>query len=857
MKKRVVSIKAQLLLVLTVVVLCGFPDTVLHAAEANGPQFGRWVYAESPYIVTGDVEVPAGKILIIEPGVIVRFLGNFSINVYGNLQAIGTENNRIIFTSIDDRDFYYFTNARKGHVPSEVDWRGVQFHTDDPDQRSWLQHVIIRYCQTPISVGNVAPVLRNLIISECEANIIMSNGSFTPIKYNSEQDYILQDKAVVEDVPEIQVVEQDTIATQNSTVVDDVQMGSSVASDEFNNAFSDENSSTKEVAEVDIADAEAAINTSSFSFGEVEVVSATRTLQTLIEAPSAITAIQEDQVTKYGQYNFADLFRLTPGVDVFATHTSSLNINPRGFNRLYSNRTLVLIDNRIVYTTFFGTVFWNTFPIGLQDVQSVEIIRGPSGSLYGANAVNGVVNITTKHPRFSQGVHVRTFLGTKNTSITELSYNGVKNEIAYSVSGSGSMFGAAQNAQMSAMQNRRGRAFLEMQLDEDVALSFDVGTGKAEEDQFLPWGFYAMPVRSKTELSYTKVNLRAKNLKFQGYYNLINYKSTGMGGNFVVDMDNSLFQYSLEYAGNIGSRNTFVAGTVFQRDAFKGNVTMDLDRMIEQYSIYLQDQLRMSDHISLTLGGRIDSKPMTTTEKPLRAALVLTPSPTHSFRISVSQGFRSPSLVEYYVISQFGNARVRGSTNLKPEKAIAFEGGYRALLADNRLIISFDWFRQNISDFIYFNNLSETLITFANGGKSMSYGGELEIGWLFWNFWRLQSSYAYERISDDEKSLAFEEASPKSKVSFSIQRTPGKGFFFNMWGFFASRTKWTIAQPGQYPGLVTVPAHFNMNLYAGYAINQRIRFGFSAINLLENDHNEFPFGNDYVRTVSGILEASF
>ncbi len=147
------------------------------------------------------------------------------------------------------------------------------------------------------------------------------------------------------------------------------------------------------------------------AFDEIKVVSASRTLQNIFQAPSAISALQGQDILNYGQTNLSDLFRTMPGVDVFSVNAGNVNLNPRGYNRLFSNRTLALIDNRIVYGSFFGLVLWNTFPVGLQDIENIEVVRGPSGSLYGANAVSGVINIQTKKPCFAQGLKVRSFLG--------------------------------------------------------------------------------------------------------------------------------------------------------------------------------------------------------------------------------------------------------------------------------------------------------------------------------------------------------------------------------------------------------------------------------------------------------------
>ncbi|MCA9734806.1 MAG: TonB-dependent receptor [Deferribacteres bacterium] len=595
-----------------------------------------------------------------------------------------------------------------------------------------------------------------------------------------------------------------------------------------------------------------------FTFGTIEVLSATRTLQNILEAPSAISALQKENVQNYGQSSLPDLFRMMPGMEVFAAHNGNFNVNPRGYNRLYSNRTLVLIDNRIVYTTFFGTVFWNTFPIGLQDIENIEVIRGPSGSLYGANAVSGVINITTKRPQFMQGVHVRSFLGAeKNSYINEISYANSSGPWAYSISGSGLNQADIHDAEKLTAQSRHGRAYLERSFGTTGLVSLEAGVGSSTEDEFLPWGPYAMPVRSKPEISYYKANFERGGLKMQSYLNRIDFNATGVGVPFLVDIENSLFHNTIEFAHALGSHNTVVVGADFRRDSFKGNVTLNEEKQLDQYSVYLQDAISVLPNLTLTLGGRIDHKPETTTEFPLRGALVFSPVPNHFLRFTASQGFRSPSLVEYFVVSQFGQAQVLGSTALDPEKATALEVGYRGLWANEKLFFGVDFFREKMTDFILFDQLNPTTISFANGGESTSDGGEVEIGLLMPNAWRLQTTYSYQKISDGDLTLGFEDAAPKGKVSVGLHHNPNKGIFLNLWANYSDATTWMIAQPGQIPAPVSTESTVFVNAYGGYAFDANVRIGVSVSNLANNSRAQFPFGEKQPRSLLAGLEASF
>ncbi|MDZ7267511.1 MAG: TonB-dependent receptor [candidate division KSB1 bacterium] len=348
-------------------------------------------------------------------------------------------------------------------------------------------------------------------------------------------------------------------------------------------------------------------------------------------------------------------------------------------------------------------------------------------------------------------------------------------------------------------------------------------------------------------------------MRLQSYLNLIDFNADGIGVPFHVDIANSLWHNSLEYSRPLGARQTFVLGVEFRRDAFTGNVTRNQRKRLDQYSLYLQDAIALLPKVTITLGGRIDHKPRTTTEIPLRAALVFSPSATQSFRLTAAQGFRSPSLVEYFVVSQFGPAQVLGSTALKPERAAALEAGYRGLWGNEKILLGLDFFLEALSGFIFFDQRDLTTISFVNGGKSTNTGGEAEVGLLLPHAWRVQATYAYEKISDQSSYLGFENSVPRSRAAFGVHRNPSAGIFFNLWAYTSGKTTWPFSYVSlpPVPLQVRMPSYFLVNTYAGYAFSPKVRAGISILNLTNTQRAQFPFGEKQPRTLWGGLEASF
>jgi iron complex outermembrane receptor protein len=135
----------------------------------------------------------------------------------------------------------------------------------------------------------------------------------------------------------------------------------------------------------------------------VEVTSASKKEQKMSQVAAAIFVITQEDIHRSGATNIPDLLRMAPGMDVTQINVNTWAISARGFNSQFSDKLLVLIDGRAVYTPLIGQVSWDTQDVLLEDIERIEVIRGPGGTIWGANAVNGVINIITKKPEIAWG----------------------------------------------------------------------------------------------------------------------------------------------------------------------------------------------------------------------------------------------------------------------------------------------------------------------------------------------------------------------------------------------------------------------------------------------------------------------
>src|SRR5687767_4059118 len=164
----------------------------------------------------------------------------------------------------------------------------------------------------------------------------------------------------------------------------------------------------------------------------MEVRSASRTPQKLSQVAAAVNVITQEDIRRSGATSIAEALRMAPGLDVARIDSSRWAISSRGFNDFFANKLLVLMDGRSVYTPLFSGVFWDVQDTMLEDIEQIEVIRGPGAAMWGANAVNGVINIITKHSAETQGTLITAGGGTEETGFGSMRYGGtIKEGLTY------------------------------------------------------------------------------------------------------------------------------------------------------------------------------------------------------------------------------------------------------------------------------------------------------------------------------------------------------------------------------------------------------------------------------------------
>lgn len=173
----------------------------------------------------------------------------------------------------------------------------------------------------------------------------------------------------------------------------------------------------------------------------IEITSASRREQRVEDTPAAVYVIGHDEIRRSGLTTIPELLRLAPGVQVARVNSNKWAVSVRGFNSVYSNKLLVMVDGRSIYNPAYATVLWDTEDLMIEDVDRIEVIRGPGGAMWGANAVNGVINIITRPATETQGGFARIGGGNLDTSSAGFRYGGQVGSAAYRVYAQGATYG--------------------------------------------------------------------------------------------------------------------------------------------------------------------------------------------------------------------------------------------------------------------------------------------------------------------------------------------------------------------------------------------------------------------------------
>ncbi|MGA1841329.1 MAG: TonB-dependent receptor plug domain-containing protein [bacterium] len=539
------------------------------------------------------------------------------------------------------------------------------------------------------------------------------------------------------------------------------------------------------------------IDFTSFSLEElkqVTIISVLKRPQKLSEATSAITVITHEDIRRSGATSLPELLRNVPGFQVAQIDSSTWAVSARGFNHRYANKLLVLMDGRSLYTPLFSGVYWNVQDTLFEDIERIEVIRGPGSTLWGANAVNGVINIITKNAEHTQGGLVTASMGDEEKRSGAFRYGGKLGENAYGrfylKYFEKDEFWKKSNTWLKIRLNEDdgwdslrfgGRFDWSFSGSDSLTVQGDTYDGEDSEkmgffdfvNNFSGGNMIARWTHSisntsdmSLQLYYDKTKQEINDgfrflykeqfdiidMDFQHNFKLGNYQEIiwGFGYRSISDQFEFFKHEPVHYEPDPNMNDP---NNPFPPHYSEGPPLDPESRVTNIISAFFQDEISIiNDRFRLTLGSKFEHNDYTGFEVQPGIRMLWKASDIQNVWASVSRAVRTPSRYEYDTYSFMWSPRLKNSENL-----IAYELGYRIQLTRS--------FALDLAS--YFNEYDHLNIYTDIDAAAETYGLELSANWDVFEWWRIEASYTYLNMHITQHHYP----SPPVDPNFSYQDT--------------------------------------------------------------------------------------
>lgn len=611
----------------------------------------------------------------------------------------------------------------------------------------------------------------------------------------------------------------------------------------------------------------------------IKVTTVSRTPQKLTESAAAVFVITQDDIRRSGATSIPDALRMAPGVQVARIGTDKWAVSIRGFNGLYSNKLQVLMDGRSVYTPLFSGTMWEQQDTLMEDIERIEVIRGPAASVWGANAVNGVINIITKKAADTQGSLFTAGGGSFEHGFAGARYGGRINEdTPFRVYAKGFSRGHTKSASGGTDINdewhsARGgfrvdhhRGIDQFTLQGDVfynAIGNTVNRPVSNLPAAISPGDYRGQeeggnIRFRWDRSYSE----RSSIMLQTYYDRVRHKMLPS-----TNFDAESFDIDFQHRFPLFDQHDITWGTNYR---LYHNKLYDTDFIAfsprEQtnhiVSGFIRDEITLiPDHLRLSIGTRLDRNDFTGLEIQPNARLMWTPNSGHAVWAAVSRAVRTPSRAENDMhantifINQFlGQSALlpilpvlTGAHGFQSEKLLAYELGYRHQFSPQASVDIAGF----INDYSQLRDLSFGALSLGTGlpqhlllplivdnhTSALTYGVEVSADWRPTDRWRLQGNYSYLNLdvssnallkNRDPSGAGASKVNPQHQLSVRSQYDLSDKLEVNLWLRYTSEISFY-----RIPGFVT------MDVKLAYKPARNTELFVVGQNLFDRQHVEF------------------
>lgn len=606
---------------------------------------------------------------------------------------------------------------------------------------------------------------------------------------------------------------------------------------------------------------------------DIKVTSVNKKSQRLSDSAAAIFVITREDIRRSGVTSIPEALRMAPGVNVARIDANKWAINCRGFNSRFSPSLQVLVDGRSVYTPSFSGVYWEVTDVLLEDVDRIEVIRGPGATIWGSNAVNGVINIITRRANYTQGGFVQASAGSVERNTMAARYGGTMGKDkfwrVYAKHRSIEDFQrvSGENAGDDWQINQAGfRMDAQLSLTDNFTLQGDIYDGHIHQDLYLysaePPYMDEFPV--KTDVSggnimgrWTKVLSGTSDMSMQMYYDVMKRSED------ILNEDRHNVDVEFQHRFGLGFGNDIIWGLRLRHssDDYSGSKVAFMDPVSTNdllYSAFIQDEISLlEDKIKLTIGSKFEHNDYTGFEIQPSTRLLWTPGEHHRLWAAVSRATRIPSRMEANAIVYFSGTDIGGSPfytrfinneDQTAETLWAWEAGYRFIPQQN-LSIDLSLFFNDYKDLRiyspqgspYFDAENQILVqdvALSNMANAQSWGAEIAVELatgrkVKWTLAYSLTCHDYDNDQDFELDYGF----TKHQVSLRGRFDLTENLTLDAWLRYVGKTDANYVFSDTL--IYEIDDYATLDLRLGWKIRPDLEFFLTGQNLLQDSHLEF------------------
>ncbi len=649
---------------------------------------------------------------------------------------------------------------------------------------------------------------------------------------------------------------------------------------------------------------------------EETVVSASRFAQNPLDAPNSVYNITRQDIRLAGLPNVAELIRRSPGTHVMATGPADLQIGIRGFNQRLSPRVLLLVNGRSAYLDPLGANFYWVMPFGMDEIERIEVIRGPASALYGADAFSGIINVITRRPGDEPGTYAFAGYGNLDQVRSQVTHSGRRGRIGYRI-GAGydqidryttrfpadSVNRASPFDEEGDLDFRILRAMGSLQYRPTPRLTLDLEGGASDADGTVSAGASLDDMYTSGPTTHVMGSLQSEWGYLRAFWNYVD----AVGDVNTGRLRNRFAWHTIDVEGafaraiHLGWDHNVTVGLAYRKKLIDWDFLGARSGDENHYAGFFQDTMRFGEKLLLVASLRLDQHPLLADlQVSPRGALVIRPTDATAVRLSSGRAFRTQTFLESYLdlrlptpiaaVSGQGygaerNEALFGAANLRPEQIVSNELGFR-YVAEDSYDVDVAAYYNRVTDLVRLNSITPfTLgqvggglggydpstgtfaagtITYANEQNEFDVvGGEAMVRVYPITGLDVYANYAYNHAfvsGPDHRPSA--SVGPRHLFNVGVQFRSSIGVDFSTDLHFVGKQIWQEQVADSVLGIadhdLPLPGYYFIDARLGTRlVDDAIDLGVVAQNLTNNEHYEHPFGQRIPLRIMGTVAFRF